>query len=796
MNKEVKKHIIACLLFLITIIFFYFFLTKNQYYFASTTDFEAQHYLFPEYFRLLFYQTKDLFPDFAFHLGSGQNIFYFSYYGLLNPIILLSYLFPMIKMIDYIIFTNLLGVLISTILFYSYLRKKKYSFKTSFVVSYLFLCSGPLLFHAHRHVMFMNYMPFLILGLYGIDQVIQKKKNWLFIISSTLMIFTSYYYSVGGLICLFIYGIYQYLKEKKSVSKKEKIHDIFFYLITFILPIMISAVLLLPTLYTLLNGRVSTGSTLSYLKLLKPSLYLLYSPYSMGLTVVTLISLILSVFSKKKENRYLSIFLLFINIFPIFNYLLNGTIYINAKTLIPFIPLVLILTAEVLNSYFIKKTSWHQSIVIIYLLVSAFCICLKTNLGDTLILKEDLNNDLFNHYSDLVQEIVEKDSSEVFRINNSVLNKTSINKVSNIREYKTTLYSSTFQKEYQTFYNDIFNNPLPYRNKFMLNSSNNLLFQMFINEKYVLTKEELGLDYELIKEVQGIKVYKNNNTLPLGYATNNIITNETFSNLNYPSNALSLLKNIVVESGDTEKQNIVSIKPIDMDYVVKEKNNLAIEQIDENYYIKADKNATLTLSLQEDMTNKILFIRFKNKTNASCGSTEQEITINQVKNKLTCESWKYHNQNFIFDYVLLEPEELDISFAKGEYQLTDIEIYLLDYNKIKNIRENIDPFEMDQNTPVTDQLKGTIEVHENGYFTISIPYDKGFRIYMDGEEISYQKVNYSFIGFPITKGKHDIIIEYHAPYKNLGLLISGIGVLIFIIMIIYQGGRKKWKNYQ
>lgn len=796
MNKEVKKHMIACLLFIITIIFFYFFLTKNQYYFASTTDFEAQHYLFPEYFRLLFYQTKDLFPDFAFHLGAGQNIFYFSYYGLLNPIILLSYLFPMIKMIDYIIFTNLLGVLISTILFYFYLRKKEYSFKTSFVVSYLFLCSGPLLFHAHRHVMFMNYMPFLILGLYGIDQFIQKKKNWLLIISSTLMIFTSYYYSVGGLICLFIYGIYQYTKEKKNISKKEKIHNIFSYLIAFILPIMISAIILLPTLYTLLNGRVSTGSSLSYVELLKPNFYLLYSPYSMGLTVVTFISLILSIFSKKKENRYLSIFLLLINIFPIFNYLLNGTIYINAKTLIPFIPLVLILAAEVLNPYFIKKISWHQSIVIIYLLVSAFWICLKTNLGDTLILKEDLNNDLFNSYSHLIQEIVEKDNFEVYRINNSVLNKTSINKVSNIREYKTTLYSSTFQKGYQTFYNDIFNNPLPYRNKFMLDSSNNLLFQMFMNEKYILTKEELGLDYELVKEAQGIKVYRNNNTLPLGYATNNIITNETFSSLNYPSNVISLLRNIVVESGNSKNQNIISIKETNIDYIIKKQNNLIIEQIGDNYDIKADKNATLTIELQQDMTDKILFIRFKNIKNTSCGFAEQTITINQVKNKLTCESWKYHNQNFIFDYVLLEPKELNISFAKGEYQLADIEFYLLDYNKIRNIRENIDPFEIEQNKPITDQLKGTIEVHENGYFTISIPYDQGFRIYMDGEEISYQKVNYSFIGFPITKGKHNIIIEYHAPYKNLGLFISGIGVLIFIIMIIYQGGSKKWKNYQ
>ena len=124
MNKERRKDIIVHLVYLLIIFFIYFILTKNKYIFGSVTDFQAQHYLFPEYFRNLFYHTKDLFPDFAFNLGGGQNIYYFSYYGLLSPIILLSYLFPMIKMIDYIIITNLLSVYISTSLFYFYLKRK------------------------------------------------------------------------------------------------------------------------------------------------------------------------------------------------------------------------------------------------------------------------------------------------------------------------------------------------------------------------------------------------------------------------------------------------------------------------------------------------------------------------------------------------------------------------------------------------------------------------------------------------------------------------------------------------
>ena len=44
------------------------------------------------------------------------------------------------------------------------------------------MCATPLLFHSHRHIMFINYMPFLILGLMGIDLYFDKKKSWLLIL--------------------------------------------------------------------------------------------------------------------------------------------------------------------------------------------------------------------------------------------------------------------------------------------------------------------------------------------------------------------------------------------------------------------------------------------------------------------------------------------------------------------------------------------------------------------------------------------------------------------------------------
>ena len=55
-----------------------FVITHGEFIFGSSMDWGFQHITFPEYFRMLFYNTGDLFPDFAFNIGAGQNIYYFA----------------------------------------------------------------------------------------------------------------------------------------------------------------------------------------------------------------------------------------------------------------------------------------------------------------------------------------------------------------------------------------------------------------------------------------------------------------------------------------------------------------------------------------------------------------------------------------------------------------------------------------------------------------------------------------------------------------------------------------------
>ena len=773
MKKNDKlKDIISIIIYIITFLVIYIFLTKDNNLFASNTDFRIQHYLIPEYFRTLFYSTHNLLPNLALNLGSGQNIYNFSYYGLLNPIIMISYLFPKIKMIDYIIISTSLLILSSVILFYFFLKKKNYNYKTRFIVAFLFLCATPLTFHIHRHIMFINYFPFLILGLFGIDKYLEKKDSSLLIISVVLIILSSYYFSISAIMVLIIYYTYRYI----GLKRKNYIKDTIKLSIPFIISIMITAILLLPTAYSLLNGRSSTTKTISILSLLKPTNNILYDKYSMGLTLISVISIIYWLFKNNNENKFLARICILISVFPIFNYILNGTLYLNAKSLIPFIPLVLILTADFLNIIFKKEKNIKQTMLLTYLIISSFIVCLYTNTTDTLMKKEDIESSDYKNTEYLINYITNKDKS-FYRINNQVYTKDMINKVNNIKEYKTTMYSSSYNKLYKDFYYNTLENNVEYRNSFMISSSSNILSQIFLGEKYIITKD--NLDYlKLVNEKEGIKIYENDNVLPLGYANNHKLNIDEFNKLDYPTNVISLLSNIVI-SDDNNNQSINIINENNIDYETISSENININNDNNIYEITADKLAKMKIKLNNITKNKLVLLQFTNKNNPEY---DLRITINNQTNTLTNKSWKYHNNNYTFHYFLYNTDTLDINFEKGKYKLSDFKIYILD---IPNI-SNIDKFEVDTNKTKGDIIEGDINVTNNSYFNLQIPYDKGYKIYVDDIETKYEKSNLSFIGFNISKGNHHIKIIYTSPYKNISIIISILGILLFIInKIIY-----------
>ena len=376
-NKEDFWFIFGITLF---IIMFVFIITKfGKYYYGSVIDWNCQHYMIPDYFRKLFYKAKDIFPDFAMNLGSGQNIYYLSYYGLLSPIILFSYLLPFISMKTYIQISSIFLVWLSVLLMYRWM-KTKVSTKLAMILSIIFMLSTPILYHSHRHIMFINYMPFLIMALIGVDKYFKENKKSLLIISIYLITSSSYFFSIDAIICVILYGIYVYIKNNIEINFKSFIKDGIKFLLPIITGIMISSILLIPTFLTLLSGRSSSTSSINLLSLFIPNTNVnsfLYGAYSMGLTSIIFLSIIYGIIYLKREKKYICISMMMLFLFPIFTYILNGTLYVNSKVLIPFIPICILIISNFINS--ISKKDNLKLLIIIFIAISIVLILFNKN---------------------------------------------------------------------------------------------------------------------------------------------------------------------------------------------------------------------------------------------------------------------------------------------------------------------------------------------------------------------------------------------------------------------------------
>lgn len=772
--QKYKNDILMILLFSTIYTIITLILTHGKFLFASTTDFEMQHYIFPEYFKNLFYDTKDLLPDFALNIGGGQNIYNFSYYGLLNPIILISYLLPMIPMIYYLIGASFIIVVSSTYLFYKFLKSHNFKNSTCIIVSLLFLFATPILYHAKRHIMFINYFPFLIGGLFGVDNFIRKKKSGLLITCVTLMIFTSFYYSVAGILVLIIYGIYSYLEEKK----KGIITFLTKFAVPFIISILISAILLLPTAYTIISGRGEAIKALETWMLFIPNFKFLFNAYGPGLTLFEFILIGILIIDKdiKTETRLLSLSLIIILLFPVFNYILNGTLYVNSKSLIPFLPLALFLIAismeTLLKNH--KKAKY-------YLIISTCLITVGASFSDALIPTETVKSSFEKDYQSLVKEITTKDK-DFYRIGNEAYGPSSLNKVHTMKEYKSSVYASTQNREYQTWVQQEQKTNQIYRNNMMLTLAGNPISEAMMGEKYVVTTHKLNDGYQLTDKKGNLYLYENEFALPIIYASKDVLTEREVNKLQYPENV------IAEYTKDIPKENILE----EVDLEIKNTKNLEISKgQNDTIKIRAGKNAKMTVVPKENLEDKVLFIAFKNKFNKGCHheKNDQTININHISNKLTCRDWKYHNKNYVFHYVLISPKQLDITFSEAYYKLGKIEAYAIPKSLLIDRKEEITPIKIDQRQIKGDKIVGTINVEEESNVEVAIPYDKGFTITVDGKETNYQESIQNGITFKIPKGKHEIEMIYESPWKDIASIISIIGILLWIGIIIKERKR-------
>ncbi len=859
---------------LLTLIYFSIILiiTRFKFAYGSTMDWDSQHYAIPEYFRNLFYETKNFFPSLAQNIGAGQSIYNFSYYGLFNPLILLSYLLPFVSMSTYIQTVSIISVLVSAIMFYFWI-KRRYDTKIAFFISCLLLLASPIVFHSHRHIMFVSYIPFLIGALFCCDKFFEKKNRAGLIFCMTMIMLISYYYSIGSYLAIFVYITSLYLNKNPEFKIKEYLKSISNLIVCMIISVMITAVLWLPTIYEILSCRAKTNISISLKDILLPTVNynsVLYSSYSMGLMIISLMAILFVLIKRKRGKRFLgSVISLFV-IFKLLIYVMNGFMYAEAKALIPFIPLALLLTAEfvkaifqkeisvmlwiklntvlavlgvvylilekrfiyvgpmlidfiVLNiAYFIHSKKGNTKVFISILTALTFVFCVRINLSDNLSTRDNLIRVDTKYSEEIKNTSLLAEDENLYRTALLADTNKTLNKVYSDNYYSATVYSSLQNQLFNHFYFDEFQNEMPYRNSAMAAQTANPFFFTYMGEKYLWvdnnTLEEgaffVPSGYKEVRKGKSLTLFKNDDVLPLGYASSKLMSKSQYSSLSYPYTMKALMNYTVVDK-DLDEVSVDGIRELDLSNELFEDlpENIEYDKSSNTVYVNTAENKKSTETVEKFLGEKrsveddkytvdlktpiddYLIITCEADNKVGKKPTDIYLTVNGIKNKLTTPSWKYYNNNEKFCFVLSSNEPIDtleLCLSKGEYKLSDWKFYTVSKSELQGLKNSVDEFKIDKSKTKGDVYEGTVTVtKEDSYFKLTVPYADGFSAYVDGKKTDIEIVDNAFIGFEISKGSHHIKIVYTAPLLNISKLVSLVGVLMLVIIFSAQIITKK-----
>ncbi len=86
----------------------------------------------------------------------------------------------------------------------------------------------------------------------------------------------------------------------------------------------------------------------------------------------------------------------------------------------------------------------------------------------------------------------------------------------------------------------------------------------------------------------------------------------------------------------------------------------------------------------------------------------------------------------------------------------------------------------------SNTLSGNITASEDGYVVLSIPYDPGFTVLVDGIETEVGLFEDMMIAVPVTAGSHTISLSYYPQGMTVGIFISNFSILLFIAICLFE----------
>jgi len=318
---------------------------------------------------------------------------------------------------------------------------------------------------------------------------------------------------------------------------------------------------------------------------------------------------------------------------------------------------------------------------------------------------------------------------------------------------------------------------------------------------YILRKGYYGVvpyGFELVNSSDSYEIYENRYALPFGYTYKESISQEEFDGLDPLQKEEAMLQKVVLSEGNsqgyrshlTEKEyDVKAEEGIVLDgktITVKEKDakirlNFDGESGQETYLlIEGLRFEDTEHVIEDDHTSSTVHVESDNGTSLSFNFMPSEFRYYFGKTDYVCYLGNDEIRDASLSFSLVGTYTYDgITVVNGSVEDYEKEVDALKEAYLENVS-------FDANT-----VKGEIDLKEDRYLLLSVPYSKGWKAYVDGSLSELLVGNEHYMALNLNAGHHTIELKYRTPGLNAGIVCSILGIVCFCIVTFYRREKKR-----
>ncbi|MBQ8539808.1 MAG: YfhO family protein [Ruminococcus sp.] len=303
---------------------------------------------------------------------------------------------------------------------------------------------------------------------------------------------------------------------------------------------------------------------------------------------------------------------------------------------------------------------------------------------------------------------------------------------------------------------------------------------MFLNMKYLISPHGKFLDTQhnkLVHQEGNVKLLQNKYYIPQGFMVNEDILdfNVSTASFNPFDNQNELFRLATGLDGNVyEALEVVSQGHTDAEIFPMSKNGYG------SYSFEL-KDSSQTPHVKFNYTapyDGTAFAYFQCGEGENCDLRINDNTIitNYVKRPYIMQMGSVKEGDKLSIYSDLS--DVTVGSAHVYCNMLNEELFMQGYEKLSQ-----STLECTKSTDT--RIEGRINVKEDGLFYTSISYDKGWKAYVDGEEVEITPICDALVAFKLTAGHHDIKLKYCPAGFPLGLTVTLVSIALYVGIILF-----------